>query len=174
MEVNDLFFALHAFLISSIQLMQVFVYDDGSRRGKLVLWPVLLIIGEWIFVLTLFFLEICGVTLNENIQFLRGAGYCKALITFVKYMPQVWLNYKRKSTEGWSITNIILDFVGGSFSILQDVIKAIGHGKSPFAGGGFNIVKWMLGIMSVIFDLIFMFQHYVLYRHAHTPKSDDK
>lgn len=174
MEVNDLFFALHAFLISSIQLMQIFVYDEGGRRGKLVLWPVLLIIGEWIFVLTLFFLEICGVQLNENIQFLRGAGYCKALITFVKYMPQVWLNYRRKSTKGWSITNIILDFVGGSFSILQDVIKAIGHGKSPFSGGGFNIVKWMLGIMSVVFDIIFMFQHYVLYRNAHTPEKDDK
>lgn len=86
----------------------------------------------------------------------------------------MFLNYRRKSTEGWSITNIILDFVGGSFSILQDVIKAIGHGKSPFAGGGFNIVKWMLGIMSVVFDLIFMFQHYVLYRHAHTDKHDDK
>lgn len=66
-EVNDLFFALHAFLISSIQLMQVFVYDNGGKRGKLVLWPVLLIVGEWIFVLTLFFLEISGVTLNENI-----------------------------------------------------------------------------------------------------------
>ena len=72
-------------------------------------------------------------------------------------MPQVYLNYKRKSTEGWSIINILLDFTGGSFSILQDVIKAVGHGKSPFEGGGFNIVKWMLGIMSVTFDIIFMF-----------------
>jgi cystinosin len=37
----------------------------------------------------LFILELSGVKLNENISFLRGAGYCKALITFVKYMPQV-------------------------------------------------------------------------------------
>ena len=59
----------------------------------------------------------------------------------------------------------MLDFTGGSFSILQDVILAVGKGKSPFSGGGFNIVKWMLGVMSIIFDIIFMFQHYVLYRH---------
>jgi hypothetical protein len=52
-----------------------------------------LLIGEWIFVLVLFFLEISGTKLNENISFLRAAGYCKALITFVKYMPQV-LNLK--------------------------------------------------------------------------------
>ena len=35
---------------------------------------------------------------------------------------KVYLNYKRKSTVGWSITNIMLDFTGGTFSILQDVI----------------------------------------------------
>ena len=86
-ELNDLFFALHAFMISSIQLMQIFVYDNGSKKAKIVLWPVFLIFGEWIFVLTLFMVEMTGVTLNENIQFLRAAGYCKALITFVKYMP---------------------------------------------------------------------------------------
>lgn len=39
--------------------------------------------------MTIFFLEVSGVHMNENIQFLRAAGYCKALITFVKYIPQV-------------------------------------------------------------------------------------
>ena len=60
---------------------------DKKKKPTIVLWPVLLIIGEWIFVLSLFFVEVSGTTLNVNIQFLRGAGYCKALITFVKYMP---------------------------------------------------------------------------------------
>ena len=145
--------------MASVQLSQIFVYDKTKKgeQKKLVMWPLLLIAGEWLFVLIIFFIEVAGVKLDENIQFLRAAGYCKALITFVKYMPQVFLNYKRKSTEGWSIANILLDFTGGLFSVLQDVIKAVGHGKSPFSGGGFNIVKWMLGIMSIIFDLIFMF-----------------
>ena len=134
------------------------------------MWPVFLILFEWLFIMIIFFLEIFGVELNENITFLRAAGYCKAIITFVKYMPQVYLNYKRKSTEGWSIVNILFDFTGGLFSVLQDVIKAVGHGESPFSGGGFNIVKWMLGIMSIIFDIIFMAQHW-LYRHNH-PVAD--
>ena len=51
---------------------------------------MLLIAGEWIFVLTMFIIELSGVKVNENIAFLRVAGYCKALITFVKYMPQVF------------------------------------------------------------------------------------
>jgi cystinosin len=29
------------------------------------------------------------------------------------------MNYKRKSTAGWSIVNVLLDFTGGSFSLLQ-------------------------------------------------------
>ena len=68
----------------------------------------------------------------------------------------------------------MLDFTGGTFSIMQDVIQAVGHGKSPFSGGGFNIVKWMLGVMSIIFDIIFMFQHYVLYRHNNKQHEEEE
>ena len=46
------------------------------------------------------------------------AGYGKAAITLVKYMPQVYLNYKRQSTIGWSLANVMMDFAGGSFSFL--------------------------------------------------------
>ena len=92
------------------------------------------------------------------------AGYCKAAITFVKYLPQVYLNYKRKSTVGWSLENVLLDFTGGLFSFIQIIVDAKGRGKPIFGdGGGFNIVKFILSVMSIVFDLIFMFQHYVLY-----------
>jgi PQ loop repeat len=76
-ETNDLFFALHAFMISSIQLMQIFVYDSVPPKGlegdgtpekaperKIVLWPVFLILGEWIFVLSIFFVEVSGVKVD--------------------------------------------------------------------------------------------------------------
>lgn len=102
---------------------------------------------------------------NKAATCLKMAGYCKALITFVKYMPQVYLNYKRKSTVGWSIENILLDFTGGSFSLLQMLIDSVGRGIPLFGDEAFNVVKFMLSIMSIFFDIIFMFQHYVLYRH---------
>ena len=104
------------------------------------------------------------------------AGYCKAAITFVKYLPQVYLNWKRKSTVGWSLENVLLDFTGGTFSFIQIFLDAIAQGKPVFGdpndpGAGFNIVKFFLSVMSIVFDLIFMFQHYVLYRdkwaHGH-------
>lgn len=41
--------------------------NDKKKKSTIVLWPVLLIIGEWIFVLSLFFVEVSGTTLNANI-----------------------------------------------------------------------------------------------------------
>lgn len=35
-------------------------------------------------------------------------SYLKLVISFLKFVPQAWMNYKRKSTIGWSIHNIIL------------------------------------------------------------------
>ena len=46
-------------------------------------------------------------------------GYFKLSISFLKYLPQFYWNYKRKSTVGWSIANIILDMTGGLLSFVQ-------------------------------------------------------
>lgn len=42
------------------------------------------------------------------------------------------MNYKRKSTVGWSIGNIILDFTGGILSMLQMIINAYNYSKYNF------------------------------------------
>jgi cystinosin len=79
----------------------------------------------------------------------------------VKYIPQVWVNYKRKSTQGWSIWQILLDLTGGVLSILQLVIDSSLH--ADWSGIMGNSVKLGLGNVSIFFDLIFITQHYVLY-----------
>ena len=40
---------------------------------------------------------------------------------------------------------------------MQIIFDAIGRGKNPFSGGGFNIVKFMLSILAMGFDIIFLF-----------------
>jgi len=74
---------------------------------------------------------------------------------------------------GWSLENVLLDFGGGFFSFIQIIIKATAQGV-PIIGGsdtGFNIVKFLLSVIAMIFDLIFMFQHYVLYRDKWVNKN---
>jgi uncharacterized protein with PQ loop repeat len=111
----------------------------------------------------------------------RVAGYNKAIITFLKYIPQVYLNYTRKSTVGWSVTNIMFDFTGGSLSIVQQVIDMLYNGANGedydfFGSGGdaFNIVKFLLGAIACFFDIIFMTQHFILYPHAEKPAIPDE
>lgn len=77
----------------------------------------------------------------------------------IKYIPQAYVNYKRKSTVGWSISQILLDFAGGIMSILQLVIDA--SLQTDWSGISGNPVKFGLGNISILFDMIFMTQHYV-------------
>lgn len=44
-------------------------------------------------------------------------SYVKLLITIVKYVPQAWLNYKRKSTDGWSCCFSAKKFGGHSINL---------------------------------------------------------
>ena len=72
--------------------------------------------------------EVIGHALPNNWDTWLVMGYAKAAITFVKYCPQVYLNYKRKSTVGWSLENVMLDFAGGSLSLIQSALLSIALG----------------------------------------------
>ena len=95
-------------------------------------------------------------------------SYLKLLITVVKYMPQAWLNYKRQSTVGWSIIPILMDLAGGILSLAQLVLDSSLQGD--WSGITGNPSKLFLGNITIIFDLVFIAQHYVLYRDGN-PKS---
>lgn len=51
-------------------------------------------------------------------------GFCKLLMTIVKYIPQAFANYQSQSTVGWSIQPVLLDLAGGVLSMLQLVIDS--------------------------------------------------
>ena len=99
-------------------------------------------------------------------------GYAKLAITVVKYIPQAWTNYQRKSTEGWSISQILLDVTGGVLSIAQLVIDS--SLQQDWSGITGNPVKLGLGNVSILFDCVFMIQHYWLYRGNRRGKDLDE
>jgi cystinosin len=86
----------------------------------------------------------------------------KLICTFVKYIPQVVVNFNRKSTVGWSITQILFDITGGVLSLLQLIIDASFQGD--WSGITGNSLKLGLSNISIAFDIIFIVQHFVLYR----------
>lgn len=87
--------------------------------------------------------------------------YAKLLLTIFKYIPQVMANYRRQSTLGWSINQVLLDFTGGIFSLLQLMIDSLL--QVDWSGLTGNPVKLGLANISLLFDIVFMTQHYVLY-----------
>jgi cystinosin len=99
-------------------------------------------------------------------------GYIKLLVTFIKYIPQAYLNFRRKSTVGWSIHQILLDISGGVLSLAQLILDS--SRQSDWSGVTGNPVKFGLGIVSMGFDLIFITQHYVLYREARSESTRER
>jgi cystinosin len=77
-------------------------------------------------------------------------------------MPQILTNFRNRSTHGWSIEQILLDFLGGILSIAQLGIDS--YLQRDWSGITGNPVKFALGNFAIFFDIIFMVQHYWLYR----------
>lgn len=117
------------------------------------MWPIILIIVEIIAVVILVIMQVSGVVIPNAANAVAFAGYSKTLITLVKYMPQVYLNYKRKSTVGWSLENIILDLTGGSLSLVQLMIDVFARDNL----NAFNPIKFSLSVIAIFFDLVFLF-----------------
>lgn len=82
-------------------------------------------------------------------------------MTVFKYLPQVVANFRRRSTLGWSITQQLLDCTGGVGSLLQLVIDS--SLQSDWSGLTGNPLKFGLANISLVFDIIFILQHFVLF-----------
>jgi len=86
-------------------------------------------------------------------------------------VPQVWLNYQRKSTDGWSIGQILFDFAGGILSLGQLFIDASFQGD--WSGVTGNPAKFGLSNISLFFDVIFILQHYIIYPSPPTEGREE-
>ena len=130
---NDLAFSVNAFAMSSVQLVQIWMYDRGIQ-GDIKKWVVAFLVFLYVVIIGVFITEASGHPIqNLNWDTFLVMGYCKAAITFVKYLPQVYLNWKRKSTVGWSLANVMLDLTGGLLSLAQMIIESVALGV-PFFG----------------------------------------
>ncbi|UYV64742.1 CTNS [Cordylochernes scorpioides] len=157
-ELNDVVFAVHAFIATVIQIIQCFIYDRGNQTMSKMAIGFLSLgwLGAGIFLI----LTLTGVNCSW-LYFLYYFSNFKLVITIIKYIPQAVYNYRRKSTQGWSIGNILLDLTGGTLSILQMFVISINFNDWYYIFG--NFAKLGLGLVSILFDFVFIYQHYFLY-----------
>ena len=91
------------------------------------------------------------------------------ILTNLLRRPQAIANYRRKSTLGWSIVQQLFDFSGGLLSLLQLVIDSAL--QADWSGLFGNPAKLGLANTSMLFNIIFMLQHYVFYGPVDTGQN---
>ncbi|KAL0216745.1 hypothetical protein P9112_008929 [Eukaryota sp. TZLM1-RC] len=134
-DISDLAFPVHAFLITSFTCLQIVLYDRGNQKVSYLCW-----------ILAFIFITSPILTLYTNFTLSHVLGSVKLFISFIKYMPQIKLNFKRKSTKGFNISNIILDMTGSTLSFAQMTVDAVIEGNySVFR----NFTKLGLSLQSV-------------------------
>ena len=179
-QIQDIIFSCHALLLTIITIIQILHYFDPKDKlqtiSNMTITIVLIMIwGAVLLVIVENGLEYYDPHVKEDRKYIFNSlvymGWCKVFISLIKYIPQVISNYKRKSTIGWNIHNILLDFTGGTFSFGQNIIDSFRDEFSVTSEGqpkGLNIAKFALSFISMFFDIIFMTQHYILYKDSNT------
>lgn len=157
-SANDVFFSLHAVVFCVVYISQAAVYERGGQKVSRTAC-FLLVVG-WTFALVSLFVAVAKQI--TWLDYLYYISYIKLAVTLIKYVPQAYMNYRMQSTDGWSIGNVLLDFTGGVLSILQMILQSYNNDKWRLIFG--DPTKFGLGVFSVVFDILFMTQHYCLYK----------
>ena len=189
-QIQDIFFAAHALLITLITIIQILYFYDPSDKDQKVSNITITIIlvmiwGAILLVIVENGFEYYDPHVKENRKYIFNSlvylGWCKVVISLIKYIPQVVSNFRRRSTIGWNIHNILLDFTGGAFSFGQNIIDSFRDEfsiTSDDQSKGLNIAKYALSIISMLFDIVFMVQHYILFKNSNSDlgpaKLDDE
>ena len=168
-EINDVLYALFSALCTGINSYQCLFYERGGQKvHKIVpmfIWGSVVLMAGWVVLIVLFFDPNKPSSENPKminpLDFLYGVGMLKVIVTAVKYAPQVLLNFKRKKTVGMSISQWIMDFTGGIFSLSQEILDAALRNEWVALEG--NFVKLLLSVFTLMYDMVFFVQHYCLY-----------
>lgn len=159
-QINDVFFCLHAVVIQLINSYQCFTYERAGQGLSKSCKGILIGVS----IAVLIELTIAGTGAVATIgwfQVLTFASYIKVGSSVIKYMPQVYLNWKRKCTLGFAIDMAIMDISGGTACYLQTVVQYINSNDIAIVSG--NIGKIGIGFVSCFFDVILLMQHFCLY-----------
>ncbi|XP_011651580.1 cystinosin homolog isoform X1 [Cucumis sativus] len=196
--LSDVFFPFHSIILILVVSVQIVFFDRGSQKVSKA--SIAILVAVWFFAGACFFM---ALPTHSWLWLVSIFNSIQVFMTFIKYSPQAFLNFTRKSTVGFSIGNIVLDFSGGVATLAQMSVQSVDQGQILKASWGMrcvqfgeifwkrgiiefvkiwqgnlrmfhplcrswvnflgNIGKPLLALVSIAFDLIFFYQHFVLY-----------
>lgn len=154
----DLFFPVHALLISLVILCQSWRYPKGINQGNTSVYFILGVI----LMMTMAFQPLnCEFSSCNPRDLYVFMGLTKTVISMTKNTYQVFLSYDNQTTYGFSQMSVTLDVIGSTLSLIQMVL-IIYFKQQHFLLSHVNWPKVTLSVQSLVFDVIFMKQDQVL------------
>ncbi|XP_076033306.1 cystinosin homolog [Oratosquilla oratoria] len=159
-RLNDVFFAFYGFVCTCVQIAQCFALKrEVGQRTSTACW-VITGLATVAVVASCIAVPLAPGFLWLDVLYI--CSYTKVIITAIKYTPQLFLNYKNKSTAGWSIWGVTLDFTGGLFSLIQMFLLAANYDN--WTSILTDPAKLGLGLLAIFYNILFFVQHFCLYR----------
>ncbi|ORY32521.1 hypothetical protein BCR39DRAFT_492505 [Naematelia encephala] len=199
---SDLAFSLHALILSCITPAQVWYYNrhpspnqqstqDDERTALLPSTPAtktddalsppggikpsvpcqialaVMVVASFIYAIFVW------VGKAEFLDWLYFAASIKLAITCVKFIPQIMLNWKLRSSAGWAIDQIFCDLAGGILSLTELIVSSIFIEHDP-SGIVANPGKLGLAAVSMCYDTVFILQKYWFFPETGEIKLDSE
>mmetsp|Transcript_2382 Transcript_2382/g.3464 ORF Transcript_2382/g.3464 Transcript_2382/m.3464 type:complete len:308 (-) Transcript_2382:2970-3893(-) len=173
-KINDVVFSIHAAFLCVLMCYQALLYGSDLKISKICIAS--LCIG-FLFVFAL------GYAAENNLYQMNWGkwtlilGKLKIVSASIKYIPQIYLIFSSKNSNGLSFGSIAFDFSGGFFSILQMLMEAIALNDFKEISNTLKLKqlspKLSLGMISIIANSILYYQ-YRTYFKTNEKNMDDK
>jgi cystinosin len=171
-QANDVAFSVGALVLTLFNVYQYCIYERGAQT---VARPFRIFIVFCVVVVAIWGIIIAAGVRTKYffvpLDLLYGLGLVKLAVTLIKYVPQICLTYRRKTSVGWNIANVLLDISGGLLSVAQELFDAGEKGDWVSIAG--NPIKFGLGTFSVVYDIIMLVQHYCMYAENNKKLEDE-
>lgn len=167
-RIQDLVFAYNGIVVNIILNIQALIYPRG--KNKLSDFAIIFSIVCWLSAIGFYFAsEVYGwIEITANVNILEFLGYLKISFSLIKFIPLLYWNWKRKTTQGISALAFIMNMTGASLSLIQLYIDYI-DGTTITV----NKIKLLLAAAVIVFDIMFLFQHFVLYGDGSKAKLQE-
>ena len=155
---NDVIYGLHSFILIMALLYQF--YFLGYRRNhrqhmsRTVKLLLLLIFCSFIALLLHAYTE--ANTKLELLDLATIFGSVKVALSAIKYIPQAWYNYTRKSMKGFAISSCVIDICGAVCCLVQLFTDSYLEDDINF--GFKHPTKLLLSLVTIVFCMLFLLQ----------------
>lgn len=155
---NDVFYGAHSFLLVLALLWQFYFLGYRKMRMQRVSKMVKLFLAAGVCALLMLGAQsfvAAGYKL-ELLDFATIFGSVKVALSAVKYVPQAWYNYSRRSIKGFAISSCIIDIVGSACCLCQLFLDS--YLNNDINSGFKHPTKLLLCLVTILFSSVFLVQ----------------